>query len=73
MGNKIFPEEGQKALELLSKSEKERFQILRSYISSDERNALFHDYFKDKLNSDAVDYLTGLYDESLNEDYDRSF
>ena len=47
--------------------------MLRSYINSDERNALFHDYFKDKLNSNAVDYLTGLHDESLNEDYDCSF
>lgn len=73
MGNKIFPRRVKKALELLSKTEKGRFQILRSYISSDERNALFHDYFKDKLNSDAEDYLTGLYDESLHEDYDRSF
>ena len=73
MGYKMFPRRIKKALELLSKSEKERFQMLRSYINSDERNALFHDYFKDKLNSNAVDYLTGLYDESLNEDYDRSF
>ena len=73
IGYKIFPRRVKKALKLLSKSEKERFQILRSYISSDERNALFHDYFKNQINSDAEDYLTKLYDESFHEDYDRSF
>ena len=73
IGHKIFPRRVKKALELLSKSEKERFQMLRSYINSNERDTLFHDYFKNKLKSDAKDYLTGLYDESFHDDYDRSF
>ncbi len=73
IGHKMLPRKINKALELLSKSEKERFQMLRSYINSNERDTLFHDYFKNKLKSDAKGYLIGLYDESFPDDYDRSF
>lgn len=70
---KTFPRRIQKGFELLSKTEAQRFQVLRSFMSQNHRDGLYHDYFRRQLDQEAENYLQKVYNESLPCDYDRSF
>lgn len=70
---RALPRRIQKALDLLSMTEAKRFQMLRSFLNQDDRSALYHDYFRSQLYTETGNYLCRLYDESLADDYDRSF
>jgi asparagine synthase (glutamine-hydrolysing) len=60
---------------LLGQSEASRFQSLRSFLDSRDRDVLYHDEFRRRLapGPGAEEYLQGLYDSTLSSDYDRSF
>lgn len=70
---KLLPRRIQRALELLVIQEPQRFQRLRSFIGMNDRRALYHESFIQKLETAAEEYLCRLYDCSLESDYDRSF
>lgn len=72
-GDCFFPRRIRRAVELLSITEKQRFQSLRSFMSADHRSNLYHDNFSRELDSNPEDYIYQYYDETLGSDYDRAY
>jgi len=72
-GKSYLPRRFKRALELLSYTERQRFQALRSFVSASDRESLYHEQFRRRLSAEADGYLAALYDESIPYDYDRSF
>lgn len=73
LGKGLLPRRINRGFELLEQGEAERFQTLRSYMDRAQRGALYHEQFRRRLRGRAEEYLCQLYDETLPDDYDRSF
>jgi len=58
---------------VLARNEPLRFQALRSFLDRDDRETLYHENFRARLQRNAEEYLSELYDTSLPSDYDRAF
>lgn len=71
--NGHLPRRVKRGLQLLGGTEGQRFQSLRSFMSSEDRLALYREEFRKELTSEAEEYLEKLYDLSIPSDYDRSF
>lgn len=68
-----LPRRVRRVLSLLGRSDAARFQALRSYQDDGHRSLLYHEAFTRQLAKGADDYLLDLWDESIDEDYDRQF
>ncbi len=69
----LLPRKIIKAFKIMSETEAGRFQMLRSFITANDRNNLYHNDFQKLLTKDSNKYLEQLYDNSLTNDYDRYF
>lgn len=72
IGRNHLPRRVQRGLELLGDAEAHRFQSLRSFVNNRDREILYHEQFRRRLVARAEEYLSGLYDESIPDDYDRA-
>lgn len=72
-GNRFLPRRVRRTVELLSITEKQRFQSLRSFMNEEYRSRLYHDNFRRELVSHPEDYIYQYYDETLGSDYDRAY
>lgn len=72
IGRNHLPRRVQRGLELLGDAEAHRFQSLRSFVNDRDREILYHEQFRRRLAARAEEYLSGLYDESIPDDYDRA-
>ncbi|MDF0665624.1 MAG: asparagine synthase (glutamine-hydrolyzing) [Nitrospira sp.] len=73
LGRQLLPRRIQRGLELLALPAPQRFQALRSFIGTHDREDLYHENFRQQLEIAAEEYLCRLYDGSLEHDYDRLF
>ena len=67
----LTPRRIRNVLSSLQLSERNRFQLLRSYITPTDRTALYQRHFVERLEQ-PDQYVADLYDEKLPTDYDRA-
>jgi asparagine synthase (glutamine-hydrolysing) len=69
----ILPRRARTLAELLSMTEAERVQRLRSFLTSSGRERLYHPEFRDRVDRSADRYLEEVYDPGSLDRYDRVF
>ena len=72
-GSWILPRRGRTLAELLSMTEAQRVQRLRSFLTDAERDRLYHREFRDRVDRSADRYLEQVYDSGSLDPYDRVY